>query len=262
MGLSTTYDGNSGHVSVLGTAATCRIRGTILQEFWLEEAKSDLETDVFQIGFGSKIQGSEKAVFRFGKECFSIRKMLSSEKGYLDSENESSRSKTPNQKTKLRFGKKCVTPHFPSISIVVVVATVGIVYVLTDISMCVVLTGVYRKDIGDDMLSSHMRCGLCYTVRVFVVRLGKTRERGKLEVSILPKGSVHFGYKITPNLLKHSSSQKFEILRLQIEHASSQRLHEFDFFHLAPPSPLIISFLSLDGFKVLFGRWRTSKVDT
>ncbi|KAJ9546782.1 hypothetical protein OSB04_019325 [Centaurea solstitialis] len=75
------------------------------------------------------------------------------------------------------------------ISIVVVVATVGIVYVLTDISMCVVLTGVYRKDIGDDMLSSHMRCGLCYTVRVFVVRLGKTRERGKLEVSILPKGS-------------------------------------------------------------------------
>ncbi|KAJ9566628.1 hypothetical protein OSB04_002594 [Centaurea solstitialis] len=41
--------------------------------------------------------------------------------------------------------------------IVVVVATVGIVLVLTDISMCVVLTGVYRKAIGDGMLSSHMR---------------------------------------------------------------------------------------------------------
>ncbi|KAJ9547215.1 hypothetical protein OSB04_019758 [Centaurea solstitialis] len=29
----------------------------------------------------------------------------------------------------------------------------------TDISMCVVLTGVYRKDIGDDMSSSHLRGG-------------------------------------------------------------------------------------------------------
>ncbi|KAJ9545025.1 hypothetical protein OSB04_024732 [Centaurea solstitialis] len=46
-----------------------------------------------------------------------------------------------------------------------VVATVGIVLVLTDISMCVVLTGVYRKAIGDSMLSSHMRNSCMVTTR-------------------------------------------------------------------------------------------------
>ena len=44
--------------------------------------------------------------------------------------------------------------------IVVVVATVSIVNAITDISICVVLTGVNRKDICDSMPSSHMRGGL------------------------------------------------------------------------------------------------------